>query len=213
MTMGCPILHGAALNAATFTVTTTADTGAGSLRQAIQDANSNPGPDNITFNIPGTGVQTINPLTPPPIITDTVHIDGYTQPSAATATATSAATILIELSGALLPGGPGVNGITLVAGSSGSSIRGLSINRFQRAVPGTGHAILVSPGFGLRAITSMWHPMETRSSMALPVLAMEWMIPARAIIPSAMTHQGPTVQTQPLIVISSPAREMEDPGC
>src|SRR5688572_29511357 len=89
------ILLGSRLNAATFTVTTTTDSGAGSLRQAILDANANPGPDEIRFNISGAGVQTINPLTPPPIITNTVHIDGYTQPGAATATATSAATILI----------------------------------------------------------------------------------------------------------------------
>src|SRR5512132_218652 len=98
--------------AATYTVTTTADSGAGSLRQAILDANANLGPDEIRFNIPAAGVQTINPLTPPPVITDAVHIDGYTQPGAAPATATSAATILIELSGASLPGGPGVNGFT-----------------------------------------------------------------------------------------------------
>ena len=39
------------LNAAIFTVTTTADSGAGSLRQAILDANANPGPDEIRFNI------------------------------------------------------------------------------------------------------------------------------------------------------------------
>jgi parallel beta-helix repeat protein len=142
------VLLGSRLNAATFTVTTTDDSGAGSLRQAILDANANPGPDEIRFNIPAAGVQTINPLTPPPVITDTVHIDGYTQPGAAVATAASAATILIELSGALLPGGPGVNGFTLGLGSSGSSIRGLSINRFVREVAGTGHSILVLPDSG-----------------------------------------------------------------
>lgn len=44
------------LSAATFMVTTTADgtspVPAGSLRQAILDANANPGPDNIVFNLP-----------------------------------------------------------------------------------------------------------------------------------------------------------------
>ena len=35
----------------TFTVTNIADTGAGSLRQAIIDANTNVGPDTIEFNI------------------------------------------------------------------------------------------------------------------------------------------------------------------
>ena len=47
--------------AATFTVTNTDDTGAGSLRQAILDANATPGVDTIAFNIPGAGVQTISP--------------------------------------------------------------------------------------------------------------------------------------------------------
>lgn len=37
--------------AATFTVTTTDDAGPGSLRQALADANSNPGPEAIIFNI------------------------------------------------------------------------------------------------------------------------------------------------------------------
>src|SRR5687768_9904507 len=43
-------------HAATFVVTNTNDSGAGSLRQAIIDANNSPGFDNITFNIPGGGV-------------------------------------------------------------------------------------------------------------------------------------------------------------
>jgi parallel beta-helix repeat protein len=38
--------------AATYTVTTTNDSGPGSLRQAIIDANNNSGPDAIAFNIP-----------------------------------------------------------------------------------------------------------------------------------------------------------------
>ncbi len=65
--------------AATFTVTTTADNGPGSLRQAILDANANPGPDTIDFAI-GTGMQTVAPLSPMPTISDPVVIDGWTQP-------------------------------------------------------------------------------------------------------------------------------------
>ena len=49
------------LAAATFTVTNTDDTGPGSLRQAILDANAAPGLDTIAFNIPGAGVHTITP--------------------------------------------------------------------------------------------------------------------------------------------------------
>src|SRR5947208_2059572 len=48
---------------AIFTVTDTNDDGPGSLRQAILDANAAVnvgGPDEIHFNIAGSGVQTIN---------------------------------------------------------------------------------------------------------------------------------------------------------
>ena len=41
--------------AATFTVTNTNNSGSGSLRQAIIDANNTPGLDMITFNIPPGG--------------------------------------------------------------------------------------------------------------------------------------------------------------
>src|SRR5687767_12714827 len=65
----------------TFVVTNTGDSGPGSLRQAIIDANTLFGPDMIAFNIPGSGVHTISPLSPLPTITGTLTtIDGYTQP-------------------------------------------------------------------------------------------------------------------------------------
>jgi hypothetical protein len=46
------------LGAATFTVTNNANSGAGSLRQAITDANASAGADTIAFAI-GSGPQTI----------------------------------------------------------------------------------------------------------------------------------------------------------
>ena len=49
--------------AATFSVTNTNDSGAGSLRQAILGANATPGGDSIEFDIPGSGVHTITPTT------------------------------------------------------------------------------------------------------------------------------------------------------
>src|SRR5436190_13609255 len=67
---------------ATFTVLNTADSGAGSLRQAILDANATAGADLINFTIPAAGVQTISPLSALPDITDAVTIDGYSQPGA-----------------------------------------------------------------------------------------------------------------------------------
>src|SRR5437899_724703 len=64
---------------ATFTVLNTSDSGVGSLRQAIMDANNNPGADLISFQIPGTKPYTISPLSPLPSLTDPVTIDGTTQ--------------------------------------------------------------------------------------------------------------------------------------
>ena len=66
--------------AATFNVTNTFDSGPGTLRQAILDANASFGNDQITFAIPAPGVQTISLASGLPPITEPVLIDGYTQP-------------------------------------------------------------------------------------------------------------------------------------
>jgi len=66
----------------TYTVTTTADSGAGSLRQAITDANGHAGADTIAFDISASGVQIIAPASALPKITGAVTIDGYTQTGA-----------------------------------------------------------------------------------------------------------------------------------
>ena len=65
--------------AATLVVSNANDSGLGSLRQAILDANATNGLDTITFQIPGTGVHTIVLLAALPAITDAVVIDGTTQ--------------------------------------------------------------------------------------------------------------------------------------
>ena len=135
----------APLAAATFTVTNTNDSGAGSLRQAILDANGNAGLDTIAFNIPGSGVHTIAPASDLPQISDPVVIDGYTQPGASqnTLAVGDDAVIAIELdatsestAGLVLAGPTG-------AGSSGSTIRGLAISHVNLGV-----GILVGNGFG-----------------------------------------------------------------
>ncbi|NBY00394.1 MAG: hypothetical protein EBQ87_00180, partial [Planctomycetes bacterium] len=53
-----------------ITVTTTADTGPGSLRQAIIDANTTPGDDSIDFNLTGTAPYTITLSSTLPVILD-----------------------------------------------------------------------------------------------------------------------------------------------
>ena len=56
------------------------------LRAAIQEANEMPGEDIIDFNIPGTGVHTIQVNSggqgPLPDVTASVTINGYSQPDA-----------------------------------------------------------------------------------------------------------------------------------
>ena len=116
----------------TFVVTNTEEIGAGSLRQAILDANATPNlPDSldeIQFDIPGEGVKTIALSSALPAITDPVVIDGYTQPGAS-----SSDTIpLIELNGA--------NTLDFGDGSDSSSVSGLIIDN------GFGTGILVDEG-------------------------------------------------------------------
>ncbi len=106
------------LSAATFTVSNTNMTGAGSLQQAILDANANPGADVITFNMPADGL-TITPTNALPTIVEPVEIDGSTQPGFAGAP-------IIELNGA--SAGAAADGLKIA--TSNSIIRALVINRF-----------------------------------------------------------------------------------
>src|SRR5205814_1200789 len=78
--------------------------GAGSLRQAITDANASNGLDTIEFNItdPASGVRTITPATEFDPISSPVIMDGYTQPGTSSNTLANAdnAVLLIEITGA-----------------------------------------------------------------------------------------------------------------
>jgi hypothetical protein len=120
-------LLGSAL-AETFVVTNSNDSGAGSLRQAILNANGSPDSAAINFNIPGAGVHTISPTSPLPVITRVVTIDGYTQPGATPNSELVGfnGTLLIELNGA----SAGAGGIGLDLNAENSTVRGLVINRF-----------------------------------------------------------------------------------
>ncbi len=117
--------------AATFTVNSTIDPGDGicdatecTLREAINAANMLAGADVIAFNIGGGGHQVIKPGSGGlPTISDTVTIDGTTQPG-------YAGVPLVEIDGSLA-GGPLVGGLTI--STSGSTVRGLIINSFTFA--------------------------------------------------------------------------------
>jgi hypothetical protein len=127
------LVSASVLSANTYTVTNTNDTGAGSLRQAITDANANPGADLIHFSITGSGVHTIAPASALPQITDAVTIDGYTQAGSSANTNNpdqgTNAQIMIEIDGTGVPFPSSV--LEFVAGSAGSVVKGLAINRAQ----------------------------------------------------------------------------------
>ena len=121
----------------TFTVTTAADNldnnnpTPGSLRAAISDANLSPGPDTIGFAIPGAGPHTINVGAGLPVITDTVVIDGYSQPGATENTLAEGndAVLKIEIRGQAFSAPSG-----LVIAANDCVVQGLVIHGFSTAV-------------------------------------------------------------------------------
>jgi CSLREA domain-containing protein len=99
------------------------------LRAAIQEANalsSCSGAITINFSI-GSGVQTITPASIYPAITRPVIIDGTTQ---AGSSCTTAGGLTIELNGTSAGSTNAQAGLQLDPGASGSTIKGLVINRF-----------------------------------------------------------------------------------
>jgi CSLREA domain-containing protein len=110
--------------------------GACTLRAAIQEANLHTGSDTIAFNIPGTGVHTIQIGSTLPTLSDAsgpTTIDGYTQPGSSPNTdpLASNANINVQITTSTsYPGG--VSGLTI--SSPGNVIRGLSIFKIRRNV-------------------------------------------------------------------------------
>jgi CSLREA domain-containing protein len=140
--------HAAA--AATFTVNTNDDgdtvcTAAHcSLREAIKAANAAAGHDQIVFDIPPGGPQTIQPVGRSlPAVTDPVTIDATTQPG-------YSGTPIIQLDGSLA--GPGAVGFDIPAGQS--VVAGFVINGFGFGLggAGTGYAIRLAGAGGTTII-------------------------------------------------------------
>ena len=105
--------------ASTFVVTNTNDSGDGSFRWALTNANANSGADSITFAIAaGAAPYTINLTSNLPPILSPVIIDGTTQPGFINKP-------VLVLNGAAVPV---ANGLTIASG--GTTIRGLVIQNF-----------------------------------------------------------------------------------
>ncbi len=119
-----------------YTVTTTANSGFGSLRQTMQSAMDAsevgiPGDEHVVrFAFPSGVVQTIRPTTGLPLITGAITIDATTLPG-------YAGTPLIELDGSMAPNASG-----LTVHNTTLKVRGLAINRFP------GYGIYASPSSG-----------------------------------------------------------------
>jgi len=107
---------------ATLTVTNPDDSGPGSLRQAILDANATPELETIAFNIPGAPPYSLRPPTVLPTISVPVFLDGTTQPGFVDKP-------VVELDGSTgtLETKPDV-GLRITEGNS--LVRGLVSNRF-----------------------------------------------------------------------------------
>jgi hypothetical protein len=98
--------------------------------------------DTIDFAIPGSGVQTILPLSQLPIVTHQVVIDGYTQPGSSpnTLAVGDNAVLTIQLDGSLAGGAAGME---ITAGNS--EVMGLVVSNFQSSgifLTGTGGDVI-----------------------------------------------------------------------
>lgn len=104
----------------TFYVVNTNSSGTGSLCQAFEDANNNPGFDTILFNINGQPPFIIKLTNALPELLEPVFIDGTSQPGYSNSP-------VIEIDGTLI--NTNANGITILGGNS--IISGLSIYGFK----------------------------------------------------------------------------------
>ena len=111
---------------ATFMVTSAADSGAHTLRQAILDSNGTPGGNNIDFSITGSGVHTISLVSALPAITYPALVDGWSQGGT-----TYTGVPLVEIDGG--GAGSGATGLDFAAGSSGSAAMGFVVSAFSGA--------------------------------------------------------------------------------
>ncbi len=121
LTLVCILSVHTPVFAATFTVTNKNNSGPGSLRQAITDANNTVATDTISFNIGAGGWAHILPTSALPAIYHPVTLDATTQPG-------FIGKPLVEISGNQTP--QGSIGLYLTGDASGSTVRGLVINGF-----------------------------------------------------------------------------------
>jgi hypothetical protein len=121
----------------------------GSLRQFILNGNAITGAESSVFRIPTSDPgytaaplsYTVQPTSALPDITDTLVVDGTTQPG-------YPGTPIIELDGSLA--GAGIDGLSLSANADGSTIRGCMITQFS------GNGIAIQAGADNITVVGNW---------------------------------------------------------
>ena len=143
-----------------YVVSNTDDAGAGTLRQAILDANAHTGfQDMISFQVPGSGTHTIALTSALPTITDPVVIDGTTQPGYGTP--------VVEVRGnSGMPAGTA--GFSVSGGGSGTTIRGLVINNFTPATPGSANYGIVANGVSNLVVEGNYIGTDATGTVRVP---------------------------------------------
>ena len=116
---------------ATFVVTNANNSGTGSFRTAIENANANNGDDSIVFNIPASQSKSIGVTAPLPAITDTVLIDGWSQPGFVS------------------------NPLIVLNGQAAGNVRGLDIRADSTVVRGLVVQNFGNDGIRLRGVTNV----------------------------------------------------------
>ena len=157
-------LPASALGSSPIVVTNTSDSGAGSLRQAILDANASGSPSSIVFSIPTTDPGfngrwfTIRPTSGLPWVTqDGTSIDGSTE--AVFAGDTNPSGPEVELNGSLAPGAAGLEVL-----SSGNRINDLVVDGFVG--PGADGIGIIGSGSN-NVVTGSYIGLDPTGSMAV----------------------------------------------
>jgi hypothetical protein len=127
----------------------------------LANASTSTNPINITFNIPGPGVHVIQPATALPILTNTVIIDGYSQPGASPNTLARGdnATILIEVATNLIFYGDNseVHGLSLAGLYLGGEAITVQGNFIGVDPTGTNALSGTAPSYGIYLNSSFDH--------------------------------------------------------
>lgn len=144
----------------TLTVTSSADSGPGTLRQAILDANVTAIEETIAFNLSGSCPRSISLATPLPTISSTVTIDGFTQPGSSPNALPDSAADGDDSVHCVVLASNGARALNLTPGPDQEiTVRGLAFYRATEAqirVSGSGRATIIGNAFNTG--TSIFEP-------------------------------------------------------